>query len=117
MDDGGTVRQTGLVPRYARPANSDYAEDPINALGNVMQATIIGLLRKNPGLTRSEIAEAIELPKMTIANGLEKLLDAGLILADPPRDVAIRGQRVRYTVDDAQVTEMVMRLEQVLGEF
>ena len=49
--------------------------------------------------------------------GLEKLLDAGLILADPPRDVAMRGQRVRYTVDDAQVTEMVMRLEQVLGEF
>jgi len=111
------VRETGRVPRYARPANSDYAEDPINALGNVMQATIIGFLRKNPGLTRAEIAEAIELPKMTIANGLEKLLDAGLIIADPPREVAVRGQRIRYTVDDARVTEMVMRLEQVLGEF
>jgi predicted transcriptional regulator len=111
------VRETGQVPRYARPANSDYAEDPIKAFGNIMQATIIGYLRKNPGLTRGEIAEAIELPKMTIANGLEKLLDAGLIIADPPRDVAVRGQRVRYIVDDARVTEMVMRLEQVLGEF
>jgi predicted transcriptional regulator len=105
------------VPRYARPANSDYAEDPINALGNIMQATIIGHLRKHPGQTRAEIADALEIPKMTVANGLEKLLEAGLIIADPPRDVAIRGQRVRYIVDDAQVTEMVMRLNQVLGEF
>nr|WP_275575833.1 MULTISPECIES: MarR family transcriptional regulator [unclassified Microbacterium] len=105
------------MPRYARPANSDYAEDPINALGNIMQATIIGHLRKHPGQTRAEIADALEIPKMTVANGLEKLLDAGLIIADPPRDVAIRGQRVRYIVDDAQVTEMVMRLNQVLGEF
>lgn len=111
------MRQTGGVPRYARPANSDYAEDPIKAFGNMMQATIIGHLRQNPGLTRAEIAEALELPKMTIANGLEKLLDADLIVADPPRDVAVRGQRVRYVVDDARVTEMVMRLEQVLGEF
>ncbi|WP_163618446.1 MULTISPECIES: MarR family transcriptional regulator [unclassified Microbacterium] len=82
-----------------------------------MQATIIGHLRKHPGQTRAEIADALEIPKMTVANGLEKLLDAGLIIADPPRDVAIRGQRVRYIVDDAQVTEMVMRLNQVLGEF
>lgn len=105
------------MPRYARPANSDYAEDPIKAFGNMMQATIIGHLRKSPGQTRGEIAEALELPKMTIANGLERLLEAGLIIADPPREVAVRGQRVRYTVDDAQVTEMVMRLNQVLGEF
>ncbi|ODT25951.1 hypothetical protein [Microbacterium sp. SCN 69-37] len=89
------------MPRYARPANGEYAEDPINALGNAMQATI----------------EALELNKMTVANGLEKLVDAGLLLADPPRDVAMRGQRVRYTVDDAAVTEMVMRLGQVLGEY
>ena len=100
MDGGGAVRQTGLVPRYARPANSDYAEDPINALGNVMQATIIGLLRKNPGLTRSEIAEAIELPKMTIANGLEKLLDADaavlkLLAVDPFRGERPRAVRAR----------------------
>ena len=111
------MRETGRVPRYTRPANSDYAEDPIKALGNIMQASIIGHLRKNPGLTRSEIAEALEIPKMTVANGLETLIEVGLIIADPPREVAVRGQRVRYSVDDSQVTEMVMRLEQVLGEF
>lgn len=111
------MSQTETVPRYTRPANSEYAEDPIKAFGNIMQATIIGHLRKHPAQTRLEIAEALEIPKMTVANGLEKLLDVGLIIADPPRDVAMRGQRVRYTVDDALVTEMVMRLEQVLGEF
>ena len=47
------------MPRYARPANSDYAEDPIKALGNMMQATIIGHLRKRPGQTRGEIADAL----------------------------------------------------------
>ncbi|MGZ0712595.1 MarR family transcriptional regulator (plasmid) [Coraliomargarita sp. W4R53] len=104
------------MPRYARPVNSGYAEDPIETLGNMMQASLIGHLRKNPGLTRAEIAEALEVPKMTVANGIERLMDAGLIIADPPRDVAIRGQRIRYMVDDAQVTEMVMRLNQVLGE-
>lgn len=111
------MRQTEAVPRYTRPANSEYAEDPIKALGNMMQASIIGYLRKNPGQTRGEIADALEIPKMTVANGIEKLLDAGLLIADPPRDVAVRGQRVRYIVDDAQVTEMMMRLGQVLGEF
>lgn len=105
------------MPRYARPANSDYAEDPINLLGNVMQATVIGYLRKHPGLTRLEIADGVQLPKMTIANGLEKLVEGGLVIADPPRDEALRGQRIRYVVDDARVTEMVMRLEQVLGEY
>lgn len=111
------MRKTGRVPRYTRPANSDYAEDPIKALGNMMQATIIGHLRRNPAQTRGEIADALEIPAMTVANGIEKLLDVGLITADPPRDVAVRGQRVRYSVDDAAVTEMVMRLGQVLGEF
>jgi DNA-binding transcriptional ArsR family regulator len=59
----------------------------------------------------------LEIPKLTVYNGLEKLLEVGLITANPPRDVAVRGQRIRYSVDDAAVTEMVMRLNQVLGEF
>lgn len=82
-----------------------------------MQATVIGYLRKSPGLTRLEIAEGVQLPKMTIANGLEKLVAGGLVIADPPRDETMRGQQIRYLVDDAKVTEMVMRLEQVLGEY
>ena len=85
LDSAERARENGRVPRYARPANGEYAEDPINALGNAMQATIIGHLRSHPGLTRGEIAEALELNKMTVANGLEKLIDAGLLLADPPR--------------------------------
>ncbi|MBN9190569.1 MAG: MarR family transcriptional regulator [Microbacterium sp.] len=97
--------------------NSEYAEDPIKALGNMLQAAIIGHLRKSPGQTRMEIADALQIPKMTVANGLENLVASGLVIADPPRDVAVRGQRIRYSVDDAQVTEMVMRLNQVLGEF
>ncbi|MCS3843832.1 helix-turn-helix domain-containing protein [Microbacterium sp. AK031] len=58
-------------------------EDPIETLANMMQASLIGHLRKNPGLTRAEIAEALEVPKMTVANGIERLMDAGLSIADP----------------------------------
>jgi hypothetical protein len=54
---------------------------------------------------------------MTIGIGLERLLEAGLIVADPPHDITAPGQRVRYTVDDARVTETVMRPDQMLGEF
>jgi hypothetical protein len=65
-----------------------------------MQATIIGRLRRKPGLT-CRARRSARIPKVTVANGLEKLMVVALIIADPTRDVAMRVQRVRYTVDDA----------------
>lgn len=78
------------MPRCARPANSEYAEDPVKTLGSMVNASVIGYLRQNPGQTRAEIAEGLELAKMSVANVIETLMDAELIIADPPRDVALR---------------------------
>ncbi|MEV8268605.1 hypothetical protein [Microbacterium sp. NPDC076911] len=63
-----------------------------------MNASVLGYLRQNPD------------------HGLGALVEAGSIIADPPRDVALRGQRVGYSADDLQVTEMIPRVNQVLGE-
>ncbi len=104
------------MPKYARPANSDRAEDPIEAFGNRLRAGIIGYLRVHPNQTRAEIASALNVPSPTVFNALEKLHDAGLIIADPPLSEWERGQRVRYTIHQQAVSELYMQLGQALGE-
>lgn len=104
------------MPKYARPANSDRAEDPIEAFGNRLRAGIIGHLRAHPNQTRAEIAEALVVPSPTVFNALEKLLDAGLIISDPPLSEWERGQRVRYRIHEKAVAELYLQLGQALGE-
>lgn len=104
------------MPKYARPANSDRAEDPIEAFGNRLRAGIIGHLRAHPNQTRAEIAAALEVPSPTVFNALEKLLAAGLLISDPPISEWERGQRVRYQVNQVAVTELYLQLGQALGE-
>jgi predicted transcriptional regulator len=104
------------VPRYARPANSDRAEDPIEAFGNRLRAGIIGYLRVNPNCSRAEIAAALDIPSPTVFNALEKMLDAGLLISDPPRSEWERGGRVRYSVNNELVSLLYLQLGQALGE-
>lgn len=104
------------MPKYARPANSDRAEDPIEAFGNRLRAGIIGYLRAHPDQTRAEIAAALDVPSPTVFNALEKLLAAGLLVSDPPLDEWERGQRVRYRIHQQAVAELYLQLGQALGE-
>jgi DNA-binding transcriptional ArsR family regulator len=104
------------VPRYARPANSERAEDPIEAFGNRLRTGIIGYLKGHPAQSRAEIAAALDVPSPTVFNALEKLLDAGLLIADPPRSEWERGQRVRYSVNGELVSVLYLQLGQALGE-
>ena len=104
------------MPKYARPANSERAEDPIEAFGNRLRTGIIGYLKGHPAKTRAEIAAALDVPSPTVFNALEKLLDAGLLVADPPRSEWERGQRVRYSVNGELVSLLYLQLGQALGE-
>lgn len=104
------------MPKYARPANSDRAEDPIEAFGNRLRAGIIGYLRAHPNESRAEIAAALDIPSPTVFNALEKLLAAGLLISDPPREQWERGARVRYSVNKVEVAELYLQLGQALGE-
>lgn len=104
------------MPKYARPANSDRAEDPIEAFGNRLRAAVIRHLRTHPDQTRAEIAAALEIPSPTVFNALEKLLAAGLLITDPPRGEWERGGRVRYSVDNIAVSELYFQFGQELGE-
>jgi predicted transcriptional regulator len=104
------------VPKYARPANSDRAEDPIEAFGNRLRTGIIGYLREHPNSSRAEISAALGVPSPTVFNALEKMLDAGLLVADPPREQWERGGRVRYSVDGQLISLLYLQLGQALGE-
>jgi DNA-binding MarR family transcriptional regulator len=104
------------VPKYTRPANSANAEDPIQAFGNMVRASIIGHLRDSPNGTRAEIARALDISKPTTISAINKLVEQGMLIADPPREAATRGQWVRYRVNDPLVTEMYFQLGQVLRE-
>lgn len=104
------------MPKSIRPANSELAEDPIRAFGNLLKASIIGYLRVNPGSKRAEIARALDVQPIAVSRALNELLDFQLITADPPRQEAERGERVRYAVNNTQVTELYLQLGIALGE-
>jgi predicted transcriptional regulator len=95
---------------------SEWLEDPIKALGNLVRAGIIGHLREHGPATRGQIVEALGLPTPTIAAALQAMTQAGLLIADPPAGEARRGQRVRYVVDDEVVSRMYLQLGQAIGE-
>lgn len=95
---------------------SEWLEDPINALGNLVRAGIIGHLRQRGPATRAEIATALSLPVPTVGAALKAMVNAGLLVSDPPIGEARRGQRVRYSVDHERVSRMYLQLGQAIGE-
>lgn len=112
----GELRHNGHVPRYARPLDADNVEDPIKALGSMVRAGIIGYIRNHGASTRGEIAAGTSLAVPTVAKALQALVASGMLLADPPLDQALRGQRIKYTVNDAAVSEMYFQLGIAIGE-
>lgn len=74
------------MPRYTRPAHSEHAEDPINALGNRVRAKFIGYPREHPDALRAEITAALDIPNVTTAKALATLVEYGQVVPDPPRE-------------------------------
>jgi predicted transcriptional regulator len=95
---------------------SEWLEDPIKALGNLIRAGIVGYLREHGAATRAEIAAALDIPVPTIAASLKAMVQAGLLITDPPLDKVRRGQWVRYVVDQEMVSRMYLQLGQAIGE-
>jgi predicted transcriptional regulator len=105
----------GVMPRRATGGDwSEWLEDPIKALGSLVRAGIIGYLRQHGPATRSEIATALELPAQTVSFSLKPMVEAGLLLADPP--AATRGQWVKYSVNEETVSRMYLQLGQAIRE-
>ena len=109
----------GAMPRrpvISSSGGSEWLEDPIKALGNLVRAGIIGHLREHGPAARGQIADALGLPAPTVAASLQAMVHAGLLIADPPIGEARRGQRVRYTVDNEVVSRMYLQLGQAIRE-
>lgn len=112
----GELRQNGHVPRYARPLDADNVEDPIKALGSMVRAGIIGYIRNHGASTRGEIAAGTGLAVPTVAKALQALVKSGMLIPDPPPEQAVSGQRIRYSVNRAAVSEMYFQLGIAIGE-
>ncbi|WP_167487086.1 ArsR family transcriptional regulator [Microbacterium laevaniformans] len=104
------------MPRYAKPADGDWALDPVAALGNSVKLSIIRILRENPGSTSVQLTEALQLGRTTVVEHLAQLEDAGLLQAVPSRTERRRGEVANYRVDNARVTELYLQLGQAMGE-
>ncbi len=112
----GPGGQNERVVSYARPASSEGLKDPVEALGSMVRASIIGYLRTSGPAGRAEISRALELNPNTVVKTLVSLYNAGLLVSDPPLGEARQGQRVTYRVNNPAVTEMYLQLGQAIGE-
>lgn len=102
------------MPRFVRPTESDYVEDPIHAMGTMLRARIIGYVRKHPGSQTKDIVAALEVPRPTAAKAINALRRLDVLRASPAEYV--RGQPVFYTVNDDVISEMWMLLGHTIGE-
>lgn len=103
------------MPRRATISEwSEWLEDPIEALGSLVRAGIIGYLRQHGPATRADIAAALSLPPQTVSFSLKPMLEAGLLISDPQNPK--RGQWVRYSVNEERVSRMYLQLGQAIGE-
>jgi hypothetical protein len=53
--------------QYLRTSESDYVEDPIAALGNMLRANIIGYVRRHGPSRRGEIAATLDVGYPAVA--------------------------------------------------
>ncbi|WES65973.1 helix-turn-helix domain-containing protein [Microbacter sp. GSS18] len=104
------------MPKYARPADGEDAENAIAILGNMVKAGIIRYLRTNPGVTRKTIADALQVPPTTVVPYLRELEEAGLLIANPPRTERRRGEWPTYSANNERVADLYLRLGQAIGE-
>lgn len=119
MDVAIPIAQNGCMPRYAQPAGSEDAHEPIALLGNLVKVAILRYLRANPDTTIGPICEALDLGPTTVQPRLNELETAGLIISNPPLTSggSRRGIWVTYRADNEAVTDLYLRLGMAIGEF
>ena len=113
---GGSLLNNRDMPKYARPAGGEGAEQAISVFGNGVKAGIIRYLRQNPNVTSGSIGTALDLRPATYIPYLGELEDGGFLISDPPRASRKKGEWPTYRVNDATVTALYLRLGQELGE-
>lgn len=102
------------MPRYTRPTDSDFMEDPIHALGNMLRARIIGHVRQHGPVQRQDLVLALGVGSPAVSKALKVLVDTGVLIPSPAEFT--RGTRVTYTVDEDVLREMWFRLGDAIGQ-
>jgi len=95
------------VVKQPSPKLSQGLETAINALGaNPARLALLAALHGDAEKTASELLEETGLPRATLKGHLAKLVEAGWVIADPPKTVPFserRGHPARYSMDKARV--------------
>lgn len=102
------------MPRYVRPAQGPNVEAAIEVLGNRARAALLRFLREHGPATRGEIAEALGMSPSTTYNQLKALAAAGVILSDPPVSAETHGARVKWSVVEPRLVEL---LGAIVGQY
>lgn len=104
------------MPRYVRPSLSEDVEAAIEVFGNRVRVSIVGYLREYGPAARSQIAYAIGAPPYTTLRHLSALVEAGVVITDPPPDASQRGQWVKYSLVPERITQLYAHLGTAIGE-
>lgn len=74
--------------------------------GSEVLVALIQHYRKTPG-SQQDASKALDVPNQLVSTGTRLLLDAGVVIADPPSRGPIPG---RYLVDEQRVAELLEAL-------
>jgi DNA-binding HxlR family transcriptional regulator len=108
------IRQNEQMPRYVKPESSEPLEVAIQLFGSRVRIAICGYLQEHGSSARGEIAHALGISIQSTYRQLSALVDDGIVTADPPRQNAMRGQRVRYTPVPAKIESLWAELGRAL---
>ena len=94
------------MPRLTHPPHMpEKVVEAIEILGNRARTEILHMLARNNGLTVPEIAERLDLSRVSAHAHLQSLEKAGLVSTDVP-PAQRRGRLLHWHVDPAAVTEL-----------
>jgi DNA-binding transcriptional ArsR family regulator len=104
------------MPKYVHPSADESLEAAIDVLGNRVRVAIIGYLRTNGPTGRQQLEDALGIRKPTLTLHLSSLVAHGVLVADPPLQDAKGSQKVRYSVNESRVRELIDALLDGLHE-
>ena len=107
------------MPKYAHPQLSPPTMRAAAVFGtNAARIAVLSVISSTPGLTSGMIYAQVGLPATTAREHLMRLIEEGVVIADPPLAAPHserRGQRPTYSVDRDALRRQWLQLGLELG--
>ena len=107
------------MPKYAQPQLSPQTERAAAVFGvNAARVAVLSTICASPGLTSGQIAAQAGLPANTAREHLARLVEEGVVIADPPLTAPHserRGQRPTYVANQDELRRHWLQLGKEFG--